>query len=103
VGEAIARAVRPPRVWLQASAATIYAHRFDAANDEHSGILSGNEPDAATKWMLEIGAIFLRTETQLILKSRRVVPTRLLDRGFRFKYADWCDAARELCGAIDSI
>src|SRR5205814_7387168 len=34
VGEAIARAARPPRVWLQASTATIYAHRFDAANDE---------------------------------------------------------------------
>ncbi|HJT77025.1 MAG TPA: NAD-dependent epimerase/dehydratase family protein, partial [Gemmataceae bacterium] len=34
VGEAIARASRPPRVWLQASTATIYAHRYDAANDE---------------------------------------------------------------------
>src|SRR6266508_4536698 len=35
VGEAITRAVRPPRLWLQASTATIYAHRFDAPNDEH--------------------------------------------------------------------
>src|ERR1051325_7764544 len=34
VGEAIARAKRPPRVWLQASTATIYAHRFDAPHDE---------------------------------------------------------------------
>lgn len=32
VGEAIARAGRPPRVWLQASTATIYAHRYDAPN-----------------------------------------------------------------------
>src|SRR5262245_7048940 len=34
VGEAIARCARPPAVWLQASTATIYAHRYDAANDE---------------------------------------------------------------------
>src|SRR5262245_28535501 len=33
VGEAIIRASRPPRVWLQASTATIYAHRYDAPND----------------------------------------------------------------------
>ena len=37
VGEAIARAARPPRVWLQMSTATIYAHRFDAPNDEATG------------------------------------------------------------------
>ena len=46
VGRAISRASRPPGVWLQASTATIYAHRYDAANDEHSGILGGNEPAA---------------------------------------------------------
>src|SRR5438105_12016355 len=46
VGLAIARAARPPRVWLQASTATIYAHRYDAANDECTGILGGNEPYA---------------------------------------------------------
>ena len=45
VGEAIARAERPPRVWLQASTATIYAHRLEL-NDERSGILGGQEPDA---------------------------------------------------------
>jgi len=38
VGEAIARATRPPPVWLQASTATIYAHRYDAPNDEAKGI-----------------------------------------------------------------
>ena len=37
VGQAIAQARRPPRVWLQASTATIYAHRYDAPNDEASG------------------------------------------------------------------
>lgn len=40
----------------------------------------------AAKWMLEIGAFFIRTETELILKSRRVVPTKLLNEGFEFKY-----------------
>ncbi len=34
IGDAIAQAWKPPAVWLQASTATIYAHRFDAANDE---------------------------------------------------------------------
>ena len=38
----------------------------------------------ATKWMAEIGAFLLRTETELILKSRWVVPTKLLEKGFVF-------------------
>jgi uncharacterized protein (TIGR01777 family) len=217
VGQAIVRAARQPRVWLQASTATIYAHRYDAPNDEHTGILGGLEPGApgawrfsievarawecafeeavtertrklalrsaitlspdpggifdtllslvrrhlggtagdgrqfvswihyedfvaavrwlidrdgikgvvnlaapdplpnaefmrilreacgasfglpASKWMLEIGAVFMRTESELILKSRRVVPARLLEDGFRFKYPDWRGAARDLC------
>jgi uncharacterized protein (TIGR01777 family) len=218
VGEAIARSCRPPAVWLQASTATIYAHRYDAPNDERSGILGGSESNAprawrfsidvarawehtfdeavtpstrkvalrsamtmspdrggvfdtlrglarrglggkagdgrqfvswvhhedfvaavrwlierqdihgvvniasphplpnaefmrilrqacgiswglpATGWILEIGAVALRTETELILKSRRVIPTRLLESGFRFAYPDWQSAARDLCG-----
>jgi uncharacterized protein (TIGR01777 family) len=217
VGEAIALARRPPRVWLQASTATIYAHRYDAPNDEATGIIGGHEvdvpdswrfsievaqawertlqeartpqtrkvalrsamtmsPDAggifdtlltlvrrglggtaadgrqyiswvhhedfvralywliehdevegavniaapnplpnaefmrilreaagvrvglpATTWMLEAGAFVMRTETELILKSRRVTPGRLLDAGFTFRYPDWKEAARELC------
>jgi uncharacterized protein (TIGR01777 family) len=217
IGRAIAGAKRPPRVWLQASTATIYAHRYDAPNDEASGLIGGSEPDApdtwrfsidvamaweraldetpapvtrkvklrsamtmspdrggifdtllglarrglagtagdgrqyvswihevdfiravnflidtsdihgavnlaspnplpnrefmaalrrawgarvglpAMEWMLEIGAVFLQTETELILKSRRVVPGRLLDEGFVFRYPDWPEAAGELC------
>lgn len=220
VGQAIATAVCKPRVWLQASTATIYAHRYDSPNDEHSGILGGHEPEAppswrfsidvarqwerafedatadgtrkvglrsamtlspdaggvfdtlralarrglggpagdgkqfmswihyrdfiaavrflikrddidgpvnvaapnplpnaefmrtlreacgvrlglpATRWMLEIGAFFMRTETELILKSRRVVPARLLESGFRFTYPDWTSAAYDLCGQV---
>jgi hypothetical protein len=217
VGEAIARARRPPPLWLQASSATVYSHRYDAPNDDDTGILAGNEPhqpetwlfsldvarqwekaidDAATPrtrkvklrtsivlnpdrgsafevllnlvrrglggrsgdgrqfvswihdqdlvrairfliehesiagsviiaapnplpnadfmrglreawgisfglsasgWILELGAFFLRTETELILKSRRVVPSRLLREGFTFKFPTWPEAARDLC------
>jgi uncharacterized protein (TIGR01777 family) len=217
VGGAIARAAHPPRVWLQASTATIYAHRYDAGNDERTGVLGGDEPDApsswrfsidvaraweqafndavthrtrkvalrsamtlspdpggvfdallglvrhrlggragdghqfmswihyqdfvaavrwlidrhdvegvvniaapnplpnaefmrvlrhawgasfglpARAWMLETGALFMRTETELILKSRRVVPGRLLEHGFTFKFPMWHAAACDLC------
>src|SRR5437763_9673330 len=54
VGQAIARAARPPRVWLQASTATIYAHRYDAPNDEATGILGGSEKDAPDTWRFSI-------------------------------------------------
>jgi uncharacterized protein (TIGR01777 family) len=216
VGEAIAAASRPPRVWLQASTATIYAHRYDAPNDEASPIIDGGagapgswqfsvdvarawesafdaaaapntrkvalrsamtlSPDRggvfdtllglvrcglggragdgrqfiswvhyedfvdavrwlidrddisgainvaapgplpnaefmrllrrawgaplglpATRWMLEVGAVLMRTETELILKSRRVVPRRLLEHGFTFRFPAWEPAARDLC------
>lgn len=216
VGEAIAAAVNPPRVWLQASTATIYAHRFDAANDDVDGIISGSEPDApdtwrfsievakaweqaaneavtpktrkvlmrsamtmspdrggifdvmlglvrkglggtagsgrqyiswmhdqdfirsvywlieheelsgpinlasphplpnrdfmrifrdawrapfglpAMEWQLAIGAFLMRTETELILKSRRVIPKLLTDSGFEFEFPHWEQAARDL-------
>lgn len=41
----------------------------------------------------------LRSETELILKSRRVVPGLLLQRGFAFRFPDWPSAARELVHA----
>src|SRR5690349_6371261 len=50
VGQAIASAARPPAVWVHASTATIYAHRYDAANDERTGILGGSEPGAPDTW-----------------------------------------------------
>ena len=40
----------------------------------------------AAKWMLEIGAFFLRTETELIIKSRRVISRRLPESGFSFRF-----------------
>ena len=217
VGEAIAAASDPPPVWLQASTATIYAHRFDAPNDERTGVLGGGEPGAPDTWrfsidvaraweraaleapagsrtrlvllrsamvmspdrggvfdtllrlvrlrlggaaaggrqyfswihdgdfaravrwliehedvsgpvnvaspnpvpnrdfmralreawgtrvglpatraMLEAGAALMRTETELVLKSRRVVPGLMLERGFEFEQPEWPPAAREL-------
>ncbi|HEV8235839.1 MAG TPA: TIGR01777 family oxidoreductase [Gemmatimonadaceae bacterium] len=217
VGAAIAQAQHPPRVWLQMSTATIYSHRYDAPNDEASGIIGGAEqgaPDTwrfsidvakaweaaageqetpatrkvllrtamvmspdrggvfdtllrlvrvglggaaaggrqyvswihhvdfvravlwlidhietagavnlaaphplpnrafmaalrtawgasvglpATSWMLEVGAFAMRTETELVLKSRRVVPGRLVNAGFVFEHPAWPAAARALC------
>lgn len=46
VGRAIARAERPPRVWLQSSTDTLYSHRYDAPNDEATGLLGGEEPNS---------------------------------------------------------
>lgn len=60
------------------STATINAHRFDAPTDEATG------------------ALLLRTDTELTLKSRRVVPGRLLEAGFSFKHPTWEAAARDL-------
>jgi len=47
--------------------------------------------------MLELGALAMRTETELVLKSRRVVPGRLLENGFTFHHPDWPSACAELC------
>ena len=216
VGQAVERAARPPRVWLQMSTATIYADRRDAPNDEASGVIGGREPGVpayweysvriarcweaaqqeaalartrrvalrtamvmspdpggvfdvlswmarlglggpvagggqyvswiadtdfvravelllerddldgpvnlaapeplpqrelmrdlrrawgrrpglpATAWMAEVGAWVLRTDTELLLKSRRVVPGRLLDAGFEFEQPRWAEAADDL-------
>jgi uncharacterized protein (TIGR01777 family) len=40
----------------------------------------------APQWLLEVGAMVIGTETELILKSRWVMPKRLLDSGFKFQY-----------------
>jgi uncharacterized protein len=51
---------------------------------------------AAPGWMLEVGTYLLRTESELVLKSRRVVPRRLLAAGFEFLFPAWPAAARDL-------
>jgi NAD dependent epimerase/dehydratase family enzyme len=46
--------------------------------------------------MIEIGTFLLRTESELVLKSRWVIPTKLKDAGFTFNFPDWPAAAQEL-------
>ena len=48
------------------------------------------------KWLIEIGTFFMRTESELVLKSRRVVPGRLMNAGFEFLFPTWPAAARDL-------
>jgi uncharacterized protein len=50
----------------------------------------------APRPLLELAAMILRTETELVLKSRRVVPRRLVDAGFEFQFPEWPDAADDL-------
>jgi len=220
IGTALSQATVPPKLWLQMSTATIYAHRYDAPNDERTGMIGGHEPgvpdtwrfsiEVATRWeaaldearvpnvrkvklraavvmsplrggpfdillrlvrlglggtsgdgrqyvswihsddfvralnyvienealsgainiaspnplpnelfmsdlrlawgapfglpspapLLEIGAALMQTETELVLKSRRVVPTLLTESGFTFTYPTWPTAARDLCAQV---
>lgn len=50
----------------------------------------------AYKWMLKIGALLIGTETELILKSRWVLPAKILVTGFKFKYARLDDALKDI-------
>lgn len=50
----------------------------------------------AARWMLEVGAFVMRTETELLLKSRNVVPGKLSASGFRFCFPLFEPALREL-------
>jgi uncharacterized protein len=50
----------------------------------------------ATDWMIEVGTFFMRSESELVLKSRRVIPTRLLEAGFAFVFPNWLEAAADL-------
>jgi uncharacterized protein len=56
----------------------------------------------STLWMLELGAFLLRTETELILKSRRVIPRKLIDAGFDFLFPNWPEAAQDLVREYES-
>jgi len=54
----------------------------------------------ATRAMAELGAWLLRTDTELLLKSRRVVPGRLLEAGFAFEQPQWPGAAADLVARV---
>lgn len=96
VGEAIAKAARPPRVWLQMSTATIYAHRFDAANDETTGIIGGREPDVpgywaysveiAKRWEAELDEADTPETHKVAMRTAMVMSP---DRGGVFDYLSW--------------
>ncbi|WP_404467082.1 TIGR01777 family oxidoreductase [Planococcus rifietoensis] len=91
--------------------------RFMQHRDELSGVFNASAPKPVTnkqwmselrlsmnrraglpasKWMLETGAAALRTETELLLKSRWVVPERLVREGFRFRYPALKNALADL-------
>lgn len=55
------------------------------------------------QWLLALGAIFIRTQTELILKSRKVYPKRLLDEGFVFEFPDLKPAVEDLCAVQQTI
>ncbi|MGD1977756.1 MAG: TIGR01777 family oxidoreductase [Akkermansiaceae bacterium] len=52
----------------------------------------------AEKWMLEIGTFLMRSETELVLKSRWVLPKRLVEEGFEFKWTEFEPALEHLEG-----
>ena len=54
LGRAVGQAVHPPRLWMNASTATIYRHTLDRPMDEQTGEIGGNEPDAPAKWRFSI-------------------------------------------------
>lgn len=96
VGEAIAAARKPPRVWLQMSTATIYAHRFDAPNDEATGTIGGNEPGVPDYWAfsVEIARNWEREQERAATPGTRKVALRSAmvmspDRGGVFDYLLW--------------
>ena len=68
------------------------AFMHDIRTASHTRIgLSSPEP------LISIGAFLMRTETELVLKSRRVIPGKLLESGFDFTYPTWPQAAIDLC------
>ncbi|AUY52950.1 TIGR01777 family oxidoreductase [Streptomyces sp. CB01881] len=91
VGEAVAAAARPPRVWLQMSTATIYAHHYGTPHDEATGVLGGGEPDVPRYWdrSTDIAKAWERTQQDAPTPDTRRVALRTAmvmspDRGGAF-------------------
>jgi uncharacterized protein len=100
VGEAIAQASRPPKVWLQMSTATIYADARsrpdDVPHDESNGILGGEEPDVPLYWEYSVRIARRWEEAQAaahVPGTRRVALRTAMvmtpDRGGVFDYLSW--------------
>ncbi len=110
VGEAIASAVRPPRVWLQMSTATIYAdagsRADDSAHDEANGVIGGEEPDVPLYWeySVRIARHWEAAQAEAAVPGTRRVALRTAlvmtpDRGGVFDYLSWL-ARLGLGGAV---
>lgn len=96
VGEAIAAAARPPRVWLQMSTATVYAHCFDTAQDEASGVIGGSEAGVPDYWAysVDIAKNWERAQAEAPTPATRKVALRSAmvmspDRGGVFDVLSW--------------
>lgn len=78
IGQAIVHAKRPPKVWMQMSTATIYAHRFKAPNDERTGIIGGIEPDVPSAWRfsIDVAQAWEREADLTIIPATRKVKLR---------------------------
>lgn len=78
VGEAIAAAAKPPRVWLQMSTATIYAHTLGRANEEADGVIGGDEPDVPAYWArsVDIALAWERALDEAVTPHTRKVAMR---------------------------
>lgn len=111
VGEAIAQAERPPRVWLQMSTATIYADARsrpgDLPHDESTGVIGGEEPDVPLYWeySVRIARRWEETQAEADTPATRRVALRTAmvmtpDRGGVFDYMSWM-ARLGLGGAVD--
>jgi uncharacterized protein len=95
----------------------VRAIEFLVAHDELSGVVNLPAPEPlpnsdflralreawgarfalpTPQWLIEIGAFLMRTESDLVLKSRRVLPARLLAAGFQFSFPEWPSASRDL-------
>jgi uncharacterized protein len=110
LGEGIARCANPPPVWLNSSTATIYKHTFGPAWSEAGEIGGCVEAEdvfsvhVATEWERVFNQartprtrkVALRTETELVLKSRRVVPGKLLVSDFTFLHPHLLPAIKHL-------
>jgi len=73
--------------------------RNDAFMKEICDVMGVKVALPSPRWLLEIGALVIGTETELPLKSRWVVPSRLLGLGFEFRYQTWPQGVRGILGA----
>ena len=115
LGEAVQQLVHPPKCWIHEHDLARIVDWLGAGNG--TGIYNATAPGPvsnrdfmktlrhtygisvglnAPQWLLEFGAAIIGTETELLLKSRWVLPERLQQQGFRFHYATAGDTIDDL-------